>query len=90
MTIKPPFREGRIGTEGRGSSYSAQDRREETPDTLPSSPPCPFCNGRETEIMNAFGSQLSVSTYWCLDCRSPFEFMKWRSAGPASPGDISI
>lgn len=44
---------------------------------LPESPECPFCAGTETELMSAFGSQLSVSTYWCKRCRSPFEFMKW-------------
>ncbi len=44
---------------------------------LPESPECPFCARNDTELMNAFGSQLSVSTYWCKGCRSPFEFMKW-------------
>lgn len=58
---------------------------------LPDSPPCPFCSESETELMNAFGSQLSVSTYWCRRCRSPFEFMKWLEPAdpvrPASGGD---
>ncbi len=45
---------------------------------LPAAPPCPFCSADETELMNAFGSQLSVATYWCRACGSPFEFMKWR------------
>jgi hypothetical protein len=52
---------------------------------LPEAPDCPFCEGRNTELMNAFGSQLSVSTYWCLDCRSPFEFMKWLGAPEERP-----
>lgn len=47
------------------------------PRGLPESPQCPFCNGTKTELFNAFGSQASVSTYWCRPCRSPFEFMKW-------------
>jgi hypothetical protein len=75
---KPPFR-GAVGAEHRGSSYNAADRREEAPDALPSAPSCPFCDGLETEIMNAFGSHASVSTYWCRACGSPFELMKWRS-----------
>ena len=33
-------------------------------------------SAEETEIMNAFGSQISVATYWCRPCRSPFEIMK--------------
>lgn len=44
---------------------------------LPASPPCPFCEGRETELFNAFGAHASVSSYWCRDCRSPFELLKW-------------
>lgn len=47
------------------------------PAGLPDHPPCPFCGGRDTAIFSAFGSQLSVATYWCEGCRSPFEFMKW-------------
>lgn len=45
---------------------------------MPTAPPCPFCDGRETELMNAFGSHASVSTYWCRRCRSPFEMFRWR------------
>ncbi len=39
--------------------------------------------------MNAFGSQLSVSTYWCTECRSPFELMKWRGVRGKSPEDVN-
>ena len=52
-------------------SPSTESRR------LPTSPPCPFCEGVETELMSAFGSHASVSTYWCRRCRSPFELLKW-------------
>ena len=51
---------------------------EPLPGGLPETPQCPFCEGSSTELMNAFVSQLSVSTYWCTACRSPFELMKWR------------
>ena len=44
---------------------------------LPTAPACPFCEGTQTELMNAFGAHASVSTYWCRDCRSPFELLKW-------------
>jgi hypothetical protein len=54
------------------------------PDSLPSSPICPFCDGEETELVNPFGGQLSVAQYWCRRCRTAFDFMKW---GPSpSPG----
>jgi hypothetical protein len=53
---------------------------------LPPRPPCPFCDGHDTELVNAFGSHASVSTYWCRSCRSPFELLKWRgAAGGAAP-----
>lgn len=77
MTDGPPFRKGPGEEEGRGS-YRADEREEEAPGTLPASPTCPFCEGSETELMSAFGSHASVSTYWCRACRSPFELMKWR------------
>lgn len=61
-----------------GGSFHADERREEAPESLPETPACPFCSGDETELMSAFGSHASVSTYWCRACRSPFELMKWR------------
>ena len=60
-------------------SYDAGQRRSEAPDFLPEAPACPFCEGADTELMSAFGSHASVSTYWCRRCRSPFEALKWRS-----------
>ncbi len=54
-----------------------RDREERGDAALPRDPECPFCGGRETELMNAFGSHASVSTYWCRRCRSPFEMFKW-------------
>jgi len=77
MTDGPPFRRSSLHTERRGS-FSADERREEAPESLPSTPSCPFCDGDRTEIMSAFGSHASVSTYWCRACGSPFELMKWR------------
>lgn len=58
------------------------------PGAIPTAPECPFCGDAETELFNTFGSQLSVSTYWCRKCRSPFEFFKWGGRGP-SPGPTS-
>ncbi len=44
---------------------------------LPENPACPFCEGRETELHSAFGTALSVATYWCRRCRTAFEWVKW-------------
>lgn len=43
---------------------------------LPESVPCPFCGGAETELYSAFGSALSVVTYWCRQCHTAFEWIK--------------
>ena len=58
-------------------SFDPAERGTEAPG-LPRAPVCPFCGQEDTELMNAFGSHASVSTYWCKRCRSPFELMKWR------------
>ncbi len=39
--------------------------------------------------MNAFGSQISVSTYWCKEGRSPFELMKWRGGRGTFLNDLN-
>ena len=78
MSGSPPFRDSGLPEGVRGRSGDAAARQEESPDSMPEAPPCPFCEGTETEIMNAFGSHASVSTYWCRSCRSPFEIMRWR------------
>lgn len=52
---------------------------EKTVGRLPTTPECPFCSGRETELMSAFGSHASVATYWCRPCGSPFELLKWQT-----------
>lgn len=52
---------------------------------LPGAVPCPFCEKLETELHSAFGSQLSVATYWCRRCATAFEWFK----GQAPPGDAS-
>jgi hypothetical protein len=52
---------------------------------LPEAPPCPFCDGGETELHSAFGTALSVATYWCRGCRTAFEWLKWNP--PPAPAD---
>lgn len=62
---------------------------EAVPGDMPAQPPCPFCDGRRTELMNAFGPHASVASYWCRTCRSPFEFMKWGRRADDRPGGPS-
>lgn len=46
-------------------------------DALSSPPPCPFCDGTDTEVISPFGGQLSVSQCWCHRCRTGFDYLKW-------------
>jgi hypothetical protein len=75
---RPPFRDGSVREPGERSSFDAEARRAEAPASLPTNPPCPFCQGTETEIMSAFGAHASVSAYWCRACGSPFDLLRWR------------
>jgi hypothetical protein len=45
-------------------------------DAAPERVACPFCDGTDTQLFSPFGSQLSVSTYWCNRCHTAFEKMK--------------
>jgi hypothetical protein len=78
MASGPPSRDSGLSESDVPPSSDPRARRDETPPSMPSSPPCTFCGGEETEIMSSFGSHASVSTYWCRTCGSPFEMMKWR------------
>lgn len=78
MGLKPPFRRTGLPASVGPSSYDAEARRAEAPDSMPHDLACPFCEGTDTEIMSAFGAHASVATYWCRVCRSPFETLKWR------------
>ena len=40
------------------------------------SPPCPYCDSRETELRSEFGSTACKSVCWCRACRQPFEEFK--------------
>ncbi len=52
---------------------------------LPEHTRCPFCDGHDTELHSAFGSQLSVATYWCRRCATAFESFKGDDAPAGSP-----
>ena len=53
---------------------------------LPEHAECPFCGGTGTHLVSPFGPQLSVATYWCRECHTAFEVMKWQTTSrpPAS------
>ncbi len=43
---------------------------------LPDAVACPFCERSDTELHSAFGSQLSVATYWCRRCGTAFDHFR--------------
>lgn len=53
---------------------------------LPEHVICPFCDQAETELHSPFGTALSVATYWCLGCRTAFEWVKWDEPAPPRQG----
>jgi hypothetical protein len=44
---------------------------------LPEHPKCPHCGSEDTRLMSPFGSVLANAQFYCEDCRTTFEFMKW-------------
>lgn len=43
---------------------------------------CPFCGSHDTDLFSLFGSSALTSQYYCRDCRTVFERVKWGSARP--------
>lgn len=62
---------------------TAPDRGDDSAPAKTAPPPCPFCGSARTEIMSLFGSHASLTTCWCADCRSPFEFLRWTGSAAA-------
>jgi Zn finger protein HypA/HybF involved in hydrogenase expression len=40
---------------------------------------CPICGSHKVELFSLWGSLISTSQYYCLDCRTVFEHMKWQA-----------
>jgi len=45
-------------------------------DLQPAALTCPWCESSRVECVGAFGAHLMVSQYICLECRSPFEWIR--------------
>ncbi len=42
-----------------------------------SSVACPFCGSKETQQETDFGTTLAYAQFYCRQCRTPFEWIKW-------------
>ncbi len=40
---------------------------------------CPFCGSEDTEFFSLFGSVLMTSQYYCRNCRTVFDRVKWQA-----------
>jgi hypothetical protein len=38
---------------------------------------CPFCGSTATKRETDFGTTLAYAQFYCLTCRTPFEWIKW-------------
>ncbi|MGH7599062.1 MAG: hypothetical protein ACREOI_22125 [bacterium] len=48
---------------------------------------CPFCGSKETQQETDFGTALAYAQFYCRQCRTPFEWLKWEDKN--SEGAIS-
>lgn len=45
-------------------------------------PTCPFCESISTEQESQFGSEISTVQYYCNDCRTVFEHIRYDGKRP--------
>ncbi|HLB46835.1 MAG: hypothetical protein AABZ58_10725 [Chloroflexota bacterium] len=43
---------------------------------------CPFCGSTETEFFSLFGQFLLTSQYYCRNCRTVFDVVRWTEDEP--------
>jgi len=43
---------------------------------------CPFCGSTDTTRETDFGTALAYAQFYCLACRTPFEWIKWDDKTP--------
>ncbi len=45
---------------------------------------CAYCDSTDTELMSLFGQSLLGSQYYCHNCHSVFEAVRWTETPPSS------
>ena len=43
---------------------------------------CAFCDSTDTELISLFGQALLASQYYCRNCHSVFEAVRWTNETP--------
>jgi hypothetical protein len=67
---------------GAGSDNGVDD-----PDDEPTRAVCPFCGSDDSELESTFGSEVSKSQYYCNNCHTVFERIKYDGAMPDTGRD---
>ena len=68
-------------TTAAGEALSDDDRQD-PPDAV-----CPFCGSNDSELESTFGSEVSKSQYYCNNCHTVFERIKYDGAMPSTGRD---
>ena len=61
---------------------AVDDDREDPPEAV-----CPFCGSDDSELESTFGSEVSKSQYYCNNCHTVFERIKYDGAMPSTGRD---
>ena len=48
-------------------------------------PHCSFCNSENVSIYSSFGTAQLVRQYYCQECHSVFEFIRWQNVEDTEP-----
>jgi hypothetical protein len=67
---------------GAEAGTAVDDDREDPPEAV-----CPFCGSSDSELESTFGSEVSKSQYYCNNCHTIFERIKFDGAMPPTGRD---
>ena len=67
---------------GAAGEAVTDDDRQDPPDAV-----CPFCGSDDSELESTFGSEVSKSQYYCNNCHTVFERLKYDGAMPDTGRD---
>jgi hypothetical protein len=51
---------------------------------------CPFCDSTETEFFSLFSQFLLASQYYCRNCRTVFDVVRWTESAPNKAEDEEL
>ncbi len=61
----------------KNSALEQHASADETVPTQPETAKCPYCDSTETELLSHFGSMLMSAQYYCRNCRTVFDRVRW-------------